>query len=1396
MHKNTTILAGGNALSQFRQQNLLNKINSQLGFSEHFNISYVQANYIHFIQYNNEHISDNESKTLAAILDYAPKNNDAINIANNKLELTHSIIVIPRFGTISPWSSKASDIAHNAGLINIKRLERGIEYKFYAANPNAITEVIDKIKNIFSSNNDNNINHAEYKNIINACVFDRMTETIINDPSQALKLFYEVQASGLVHVDISTGKQALEQANIEMGLALSADEIEYLIDAYTIMRRNPTDVELMMFAQANSEHCRHKIFNASWVVDGIAQGHSLFGMIKNTHKTTPQGTIVAYSDNAAIMAGKATHKYWADYTGGKYKRHNKITHTLMKVETHNHPTAIAPYAGAATGAGGEIRDEGATGRGAKPKAGLCGFSVSHLHIPNYAQSWEANIDVTQNRGNDNNNNISNSSKNSGIYYGKPAHIASSLDIMLAGPIGAAAFNNEFGRPNINGYFRVYQQNIAGNNKGYHKPIMLAGGIGNIFDEHTHKLDLPQASLLIQLGGAGMRIGVGGGAASSMTAGTNSAELDFNSVQRDNAELQHRAQEVINSCWSMQDKNPILSIHDVGAGGISNAFPELAEGSNMGAIFDLRKVPMQESGLSPAEMWCNESQERYVLAIDPKNLELFKQICERERCLFAVVGSIDSNKTLQLIDSDLKASDANYQVINLAMETLFGKPPKVHKDVTHAEKLDKQAKQFPAIVYDNLDINQIALDILRHPTVASKEFLITIGDRSVGGLINQDQMVGPWQVPVADCGITLMGFDEHHGEAMAVGERTPLAVLNAAASARMAVGEVITNLIGADIEKLQDIKLSANWMAACGNNDDDVDLFDAVHTIGMEICPALGLSIPVGKDSLSMRTVWKDDSEVDKKVSSPLSLIVSGFAPVSDIRKTITPQLQHIASDIILIDIACGKNRMAGSIMSQISSQYGDSTPDIEFANIDILKNVFYGVKELKDAGLILSCHDKSDGGLWATICEMSFAGNIGVSINLDILLASMDSTQNTIAYDDVKDGHKQNQGIRINAAMQVIFNEELGVVIQSDVNKRDEVYKILRKHNLGGISHIIAKPNLNNDNDNISVYVDANPIISKKRSELMQVWSEVSMHIAMLRDNPACVTQNFANILVPNQGLQAKVKLAGEYPSINVNINIGKAKPKIAILREQGVNSHVETAYAFELAGFECYDVHMSDLLAGRFDLANFQSLVACGGFSYGDVLGAGQGWAKTILHNTALNAMFSEFFNRDDTLALGICNGSQMLSYLSSIMPQTEHWGRFTRNISEQYEARLSLVEVQKTNSIFLQGMEGSILPVVVAHGEGFANFSTYGTIDMVDASLKFVDNNHAQTTIYPYNPNGSPHGIAALSSTHGRFMATMPHPERALRTSQLSYCPVQLSDKEYTPWLQLFQNAYNFYA
>jgi phosphoribosylformylglycinamidine synthase len=1192
-----------------------------------------------------------------------------------------------------------------------------------------------------------------------------MTESVLKSVDQADSLYQILPDKTFVRIDvIGAGRSALDKANSEMGLALSGDEIDYLLENFTRLNRNPSDVELMMFAQANSEHCRHKIFNASWTIDGLKQDKSLFAMIRNTHELAPQGTVVAYSDNAAIMAG-CEAEIWAPTTTTKYEKTTRLTHTLMKVETHNHPTAIAPFPGASTGAGGEIRDEGATGIGGKPKSGLTGFSVSNLNLPGSKLSWEE------------------------IQYGKPDRIASPLQIMIDGPIGGAAFNNEFGRSILGGYFRVFEQTINGKRYGYHKPIMIAGGIGSIDDSHTHKGQMLDGDLLIQIGGPGMRIGMGGSAASSMATGVNSADLDFDSVQRGNPEIERRAQEVINACRNLGDKNPIVSIHDVGAGGLSNAFPELADGASLGAAFDMRKIQLEESGMSPAEIWCNESQERYVLAIRESDLGLFKDLCERERCPFAVVGKTTANRQLTLTDSNKATADEQALPIDMPMEVLLGKPPKMHRDVESVRD-----------IFAPLDLNQINLEtaaslVLQHPTVASKSFLITIGDRTVGGLNHRDQMVGPWQVPVADCAVTLMDYKGFRGEVMTMGERTPLAVIDAPAAARLAVGEAITNLLAADIASLSDVKLSANWMAACGEPGEDAKLFDSVKAIGMELCPELGVSIPVGKDSLSMKTLWLDSNE-KKQVTSPVSLIISAFAPVVDVRKTSTPLLvtkdvdgSELDTELVLIDLGLAENRMAGSILAQVLSQSGNQAPDLDSPKT--LKNFSEAIIKLRKQENILAYHDRSDGGLFATVAEMAFASHLGLSLNVDMLILEKGHESD---FGDSKNWAQQVSGRREELTLKALFNEELGAVIQIKRENREAVFNVLREFGLSAHSHIVGKPNTTGQ---IEIWRDAKKIFAVPRHVLQKLWQSTSWQIARLRDNPFCAdSENDLIDDLSDPGMSPLVTFDVTKNVAAPYINLAK-QPKVAILREQGVNSHLEMAYAMNLAGFEAHDVHMSDLLSGRVSLTDFKGLVACGGFSYGDVLGAGEGWAKTILFNEQLRNSFESFFNNPDTFGLGICNGCQMLSNLAEIIPGTAYWPKFTRNMSEQYEARLALVEVQKSVSIFLRGMEGSRLPIAVAHGEGFANFEVKGSLSDAYQSnivaLKYVDNSGNPTQIYPLNPNGSPDGVTGLTNLDGRFTVLMPHPERVFRVSQMSWAPASWNqiDDGLSPWMRMFQNA-----
>ncbi len=1228
------------------------------------------------------------------------------------------LLVTPRLGTISPWSSKATDIARQCGFSGIRRIERGTAY--YAglktSSPDALATLAARLH-------------------------DRMTESVLPGPDAAEALFHQLPPQPLTAVALlEQGRAALVRANGELGLALSDDEIDYLAENFTRLGRNPTDVELMMFAQANSEHCRHKIFNASWVIDGETKNDSLFGMVRETHKAHPEGTVVAYSDNAAVIEGAQIRRFYPDGDGA-YRYHDELTHILAKVETHNHPTAISPFPGAATGSGGEIRDEGATGRGSRPKAGLCGFSVSNLSIPGFEQPWE-------------------------LPYGKPERIASALDIMIEGPIGAAAFNNEFGRPNLTGYFRTYEQEFNGEVRGYHKPIMIAGGLGNIAARDAFKERFPPGSILIQLGGPGMLIGLGGGAASSMTTGTNTADLDFASVQRGNPEIQRRAQEVIDRCWQMGEKNPILAIHDVGAGGISNALPELAHDAGCGARFELRAVPTEEAGMSPREIWSNEAQERYVLAIAPERLDEFAALCERERCPFAALGRATG-------DGHLTVHDEHFgnNAVDMPMDVLLGKPPRMLRDVR------RQAVKAPGFNLDSLDVTEAALRVLRLPTVASKQFLITIGDRSVGGMTARDQMVGPWQVPVADCAVTTMGFDTLQGEAFAMGERTPLALLDGPASGRMAVGESITNLAAADVRSLGDIKLSANWMAAAGHAGEDAALFDTVQAVALDFCRQLDLSIPVGKDSLSMKTRWQADGQ-EKQVVAPLSLIVTAFAPCADARRTLTPQLQTLPeaeTELLLIDLGAGKNRLGGSALAQVHGTTGNEVPDAE---VESLRAFFNAIRKLASEDLLLAYHDRSDGGLFATVCEMAFAGHVGVSLNLDGLCYDplMNDIDGMERKPDVVDGRLFD---RILAAL---FNEELGAVVQIRREQREQIMTILREAGLGSVSHLIGTLN---EHDEIRVWRNAKMAFCQPRAELQRVWSETSYQIARLRDDPACAKEEFDALLdVADPGLSARLTFTPAAPFISKG-----AAPKIAILREQGVNGHVEMAAAFARAGFDTFDVHMSDLQAGRIHLADFKGFAACGGFSYGDVLGAGQGWAKSILFNSRLREEFSAFFARPDSFALGVCNGCQMMSQLADIIPGAEHWPTFQRNRSEQFEARLVMVELPESPSLLFAGMGGSRLPVIVSHGEGRAEFAAGHKPDQARTAMRYVDHHGKVATRYPFNPNGSPDGLAGVTTPDGRFTIMMPHPERIFRTVQMSWHPAEWSED--SPWLTMFHNA-----
>ncbi len=1285
-------LRGRDALSAFRRTQLLQATAAAVPGLR------IDAEYWHFIQLR-QALDAADSHRLERVLTYGPA---TAPVAQQGTLL----LVTPRLGTISPWSSKASDIARHCGLPAVERIERGVAWWCSVAGKP--------------------LDDAQRKALL-PLIHDRMTESVLGTLDDAEALFRRIEPKPLATVDLlGGGRAALVRANADMGLALSPDEIDYLLDNFTRIGRNPTDVELMMFAQANSEHCRHKIFNADWIVDGEKQGRSLFGMIRTTHEKHPQGTVVAYSDNSSVIEGAEIERFHPAEDGG-YGYHREPTHILMKVETHNHPTAISPFPGAATGAGGEIRDEGATGRGAKPKAGLTGFSVSNLRIPGAEQPWEANP------------------------VGKPGRIASALQIMLDGPIGGASFNNEFGRPNLAGYFRSYEQRVGGEVRGYHKPIMIAGGLGNIAARHTAKHALPEGALLIQLGGPGMLIGLGGGAASSMDTGTNQEDLDFDSVQRGNPEIERRAQEVIDCCWALGDANPILSIHDVGAGGLSNALPELAHSAQRGARFELRDVPSEEPGMSPLQIWCNEAQERYVLAIAPRDLGRFRALCERERCPFAVVGQATADGQLRVHDRVFGNNP-----VDMAMDVLLGKPPKMLRDV---RRVVREGQVFDAA---GIDIREAAYRVLRLPTVADKTFLISIGDRTVGGMTARDQMVGPWQVPVADVAVTLMGFGGFRGEAMAMGERTPLAVLDPAASGRMAVGEAITNIAAAAIGKIGDVKLSANWMAAAGHAGEDAALFDTVRAVAMELCPQLGISIPVGKDSLSMKTTWSEQG-VRREVVAPLSLIVSAFAPVTDARRTLTPQLRRDCgeTELLLVDLGRGRDRLGASALAQVYDAIGDRVPDI--VDADDLKAFFAAIQRLNGEGLLLAYHDRSDGGLLATVCEMLFAGRCGASL-----------------------------GLRGDAAA-ALFSEELGAVLQIRRGDREAVMEVLAAAGLEGCAALIGTVD---DGDRLRVRVDGRAVLDEARADLHRAWSETTWRMQSLRDNPESAQQEYDRILdAGDPGLSPKLTFD---PAEDVAAPfIGRGtRPRMAILREQGVNGQIEMAAAFDRAGFAAVDVHMSDIIAGRVSLKDFKGFAACGGFSYGDVLGAGEGWAKSILFNARARDEFEAFFKRADSFALGVCNGCQMMSNLHELIPGAERWPHFVRNRSEQFEARFATLEVQASPSLFFQDMAGSRIPVAVAHGEGYAEFADAAALASAQAlvTVRYVDNRGMATGQYPLNPNGSPQGITGMTTPDGRFTILMPHPERVFRTVQNSWHPAEWPEDG--PWLRMFRNARKWVA
>nr|WP_189771379.1 phosphoribosylformylglycinamidine synthase [Thalassotalea marina] len=1295
-------LRGAPALSDFRIKKLLDQC-AELGLP----VTDIYAEFTHFAHLSAE-LDANEAEVLAKLLTYGP--------TIEEHEPTGALhLVTPRPGTISPWSSKSTDIAHNCGLNKVIRLERGLAY--YVQSESLSDEQLKQL---------------------NSLIHDRMMDVVFSEFEQAHSLFATAEPGQLSSVDVlGGGRPALAQANLTLGLALAEDEIDYLVENFTRLGRNPNDIELYMFAQANSEHCRHKIFNADWTIDGEVQPKSLFKMIKNTHETNSDFVLSAYKDNAAVMVGSEGGRFFPNPETKEYGYNHEDIHILMKVETHNHPTAISPFPGASTGSGGEIRDEGATGVGSKPKAGLVGFSVSNLRIPNFEQPWETD-------------------------FGKPNRIVSALDIMLEGPLGGAAFNNEFGRPNILGYFRTYEEQVKSFNgeeiRGYHKPIMLAGGLGNIRGEHVQKGEINVGANLIVLGGPAMNIGLGGGAASSMASGQSAEDLDFASVQRENPEMERRCQEVIDRCWQLGDNNPILFIHDVGAGGLSNAFPELVSDGGRGGNFELRNVPNDERSMSPLEIWCNESQERYVLAVNDEQLPLFEEICKRERAPFAVVGKATEEEHLTLTDEHF-----DNKPIDLPLDVLLGKAPKMHRDV------ESRKETGAPLDLANVDLADAADRILRLPTIAEKTFLITIGDRSVTGMVARDQMVGPWQVPVADCAVTTASLDSYHGEAMSMGERTPVALLNYGASARLAVAESLTNIASADIGDLNRIKLSANWMAAAGHPGEDAGLYEAVKAVGEELCPALGLTIPVGKDSMSMKTKWEENGE-EKAVTAPLSLVITAFGRVEDVRKTVTPQLRTDLGDsrIVAIDLSGGKNRLGGSCIAQVYKQLGTETPDVDSA--ETLKDFFNAIQTLVAEEKLLAYHDRSDGGLFTSVVEMAFAGHTGVDI--DVSKLSGDN-------------------------ISVLFNEELGAVIQIRESDVEHVHAVLAQH---GILDLCTDIGRVNNEDTIRFTRDGETILENSRTYFRTVWAETTLKMQALRDNPECAQQEYdVKFDTEDPGLNAELTF-----DINEDIVadlIAKdaqtgSNPKVAILREQGVNSHVEMAAAFDRAGFKAIDVHMSDILEGRVDLANFNGLVACGGFSYGDVLGAGEGWAKSILFNAKARDMFKTFFHREDTFSLGVCNGCQMLSNLKEIIPGSEAWPHFVQNKSERFEARFSLVEVQESPSIFFKGMEGSRMPIAVSHGEGHAEFASEQAIaaanDSGTVSLRYVNNYGEVTETYPANPNGSPDGITSLTTTDGRVTIMMPHPERVFRTVANSWHPDNWGED--SPWVRMFRNARKF--
>jgi phosphoribosylformylglycinamidine synthase len=1298
------VMFGASALSSFNNSKLLKILQSKIS-----SIDVIDASYVHLLD-TTQALNEEQVDIVSSLLSYGTAHSSSI-ADDVAADMTLERIVTPRPGTISPWSSKATDIILNCGLTSIRRVERAIQFKIAVTKKLSGAQLLE----------------------LDSLLHDRMTQTVMGDIAASVVLFRTAQPKPVLSVDlIGRGREALVEANSNLGLALADDEIDYLVSSFTALKRNPNDVELMMFAQANSEHCRHKIFNASWEIDGKEKANSLFSMIRNTHACSPQNVLSAYSDNAAVMSGSQAERFFPNSESKQYEFIDEPIHILMKVETHNHPTAIAPFPGASTGSGGEIRDEGATGKGGKPKAGLTGFSVSNLKIPGFPQPWE-------------------------VDFGKPAHIASALNIMIEAPLGGAAFNNEFGRPNLCGYFRTFEEiktNETGIDevRGYHKPIMIAGGIGNIREMHVEKGEIDLGAKLIVLGGPAMLIGLGGGAASSMAAGTGNEDLDFASVQRENAEMERRCQEVIDQCWQLGVNNPIGFIHDVGAGGLSNALPELVKDGGTGGNFRLRDIPSAESEMSPLEIWCNESQERYVLAVNPSDLARFESICTRERCPFAVVGEAVDEKHIRLGDSHY-----DNEPIDLPMDVLFGKAPKMHRKAFTPEPV------FSEFDMTGIELGEAINRVMALPSVASKSFLITIGDRTITGLVHRDQMVGPWQVPVADAAITTSSFTSYCGEAMAMGERSPLALFNAPASGRMAIGEAITNIACAEIARLNDIKLSANWMVAAGHGSEDQKLFATVEAVGMELCPALGICIPVGKDSMSMRTVWSDsDSNEEKSNTAPLSLVVTAFAPVIDIRSSLTPELvtDKGPSQLYLIDLGRSQQRLAGSALAQVYRNLNGQSPDLD--NAEDLIHFFDLVQLARQAKLLLSYHDRSDGGVFTTLVEMAFASRCGLDINLG-------ESENPIA---------------------MLFNEELGAVVQV-LDEHSAQFEALAE-GLGLLDCVIQIATVN-VNDEITVRHSSKALITKSRTQLQRQWAATSFQMQRIRDNSECAQQEFDSLLdSADPGLNIKL-------SFDVNDNISApyintaVLPKAAILREQGVNGHVEMAAAFHRAGFAAVDVHMTDLIEGRVNLEEFNMVAACGGFSYGDVLGAGGGWAKTILFNDEVRRQFKKHFENPNTLTLGVCNGCQMVSMLHELIPGANDWPTFHRNRSEQFEARLSLTTVTDTKSAFFADMAGSQIAIAVAHGEGRAQFSSAESesrfLQSTNVALQYVNNHGKVTADYPANPNGSIASIAGLCSDDGRVTIMMPHPERVFRASQNSWKPEVWTED--APTLRLFRNA-----